>query len=266
MPDSTTPKPPTPEVPAGYVLAPRIPSDQMREAGDLLRYSGAAIYDAEDIYHAMISASPIPGGGELGSSVAGLPAHVADATATEAPHSAGGWRPIESAPSRVLMVGADHAQGYRAIGMVNANGEFEEADRHGKPNGVGFYPTHWMPLPDTPIVTLVSNSGGPPQQSILTICGYDVRLTCSACPEQYDVFWESAQVGYLRLRHGSFRADCPVCGGETVFEGEPMGDGAFEPEERLPFLTAAVAAIDLWRAGRIEAPSPQNASQVPGTT
>ena len=26
--------------------------------------------------------------------------------------------------------------------------------------------------------------------------------TCSACPEQYDAFYEDHQVGYLRVRHG----------------------------------------------------------------
>lgn len=73
------------------------------------------------------------------------------------------------------------------------------------------------------------------------------RLICTscACPEQYDVFDESTgeQVGYLRLRHGYFRADVPDCGGETVYESETLGDGIFDEEERMPELTAAIAAI-----------------------
>ena len=40
-----------------------------------------------------------------------------------------------------------------------------------------------------------------------TINGYRLILTCGACPEQYDVFDGDRQVGYLRLRHGHFRAD-----------------------------------------------------------
>ena len=61
------------------------------------------------------------------------------------------WRPIESAPPpRVLIVGADHNRGYWAIGCINAHGEFEETDKDGSPRGVGFYPTHWMPLPSPP--------------------------------------------------------------------------------------------------------------------
>ena len=32
--------------------------------------------------------------------------------------------------------------------------------------------------------------------------------TCDACPEQYDVFRGEEKVGYLRLRWGSFTAEC----------------------------------------------------------
>lgn len=62
-----------------------------------------------------------------------------------------GWRPIESAPKRTLMVAADHVREYLAIGCINAYGEFEEADKTGSPRGTGFYPTHWMPLPQLPV-------------------------------------------------------------------------------------------------------------------
>lgn len=74
------------------------------------------------------------------------------------------------------------------------------------------------------------------------------RLVCTsvACPEQYDVFdADGQQVGYLRLRHGMFRADYPTHGGETVYESNPQGDGVFEAAERLPELIKAVQALDL---------------------
>ncbi len=80
-----------------------------------------------------------------------------------------------------------------------------------------------------------------------TIIGY-YRLicTCPACPEQYDVFDDRTkkQVGYLRLRHGGFRADVPDCGGQTVYAAEPKGDGCFDDDERQHYLTEAVRAID----------------------
>jgi hypothetical protein len=50
----------------------------------------------------------------------------------------------------------------------------------------------------------------------LIVNGCTLVLTCAACPEQYDVFFEDFQIGYLRLRHGSFRADYPECMGTTV--------------------------------------------------
>lgn len=75
------------------------------------------------------------------------------------------------------------------------------------------------------------------------------RLVCTsmACPEQYDVFnSEGTQVGYLRLRSGWFRADVPVCGGKTVHEAYPRGDGLFDDDERQAHLTEAVRKIKAW--------------------
>lgn len=81
----------------------------------------------------------------------------------------------------------------------------------------------------------------------LEINGYKLVLTCPACPEQYDVFDnDGKKMGYLRLRHGWFRADAPVCGGDTVYESHPNGDGIFDDDEREPELTKAVEAIQAW--------------------
>lgn len=70
-----------------------------------------------------------------------------------------------------------------------------------------------------------------------------VVLTCGACPEQYDVFLGDLQIGYLRLRHGHFRADYPDVGGETVYEASPRGDGEFEDDERDYYLRHALKAL-----------------------
>jgi len=81
----------------------------------------------------------------------------------------------------------------------------------------------------------------------LEINGYKLVLTCPACPEQYDVFdCDGKKMGYLRLRHGWFRADAPCCGGDTVYESYPNGDGMFDDDEREPELTKAVDAIQAW--------------------
>lgn len=83
----------------------------------------------------------------------------------------------------------------------------------------------------------------------MEIFGYQLVQTCGACPEQYDVFLNDKQVGYLRLRHGWFRADAPNCGGETVYQSYPVGDGIFDTqEERDIELRKAVLALQkYWR-------------------
>lgn len=71
--------------------------------------------------------------------------------------------------------------------------------------------------------------------------------TCGACPEQYDVYIvendQVMQLGYLRLRHGRFRADYGYCGGKTVFEAEPHGDAIFEYGERETYLCKAAKEL-----------------------
>ena len=85
------------------------------------------------------------------------------------------------------------------------------------------------------------------QEGMMKILGYDLEQTCSACPEQYDVYLDGKQVGYLRLRHGHFTAEVPDAGGEEVYESKPDGDGLFTFEEREGELTKAIEAIDKHR-------------------
>ena len=77
------------------------------------------------------------------------------------------------------------------------------------------------------------------------IYGYRLICTCGACPEQYDVFDDNTglQVGYLRLRHGHFRADLRACGGPCVYEADTIGDGVFDEKERMLHLKKAVNAL-----------------------
>ena len=72
---------------------------------------------------------------------------------------------------------------------------------------------------------------------------YELVQTCGACPEQYDVFLDGQEVGYLRLRHGTFRAEYPTCGGTEVYRANPEGDGVFEYHERNHYLNQAIRAI-----------------------
>lgn len=73
--------------------------------------------------------------------------------------------------------------------------------------------------------------------------------TCGACPEQYDVFHNGEKVGYMRLRNGTFRVECPDCDGELVYLSESYrtGAGSFRDEyERKVNLDWAKRAIAGW--------------------
>lgn len=69
--------------------------------------------------------------------------------------------------------------------------------------------------------------------------------TCFACPQQFDAYLGDKQVGYLRLRHGTFRVDYPDCGGETIYTAYPDGDGIFMDYEQEFYLNKALEAIKL---------------------
>lgn len=60
---------------------------------------------------------------------------------------------------------------------------------------------------------------------LLVIDGLAFELTCSACPEQYDVWLgeRQEQVGYVRVRWGHAWAYHPDFMGEPVYD-EPIGD------------------------------------------
>lgn len=80
-------------------------------------------------------------------------------------------------------------------------------------------------------------------KNTLIINGCTLERTCYACPEQYDVFFQDFQIGYLRLRHGTFTAEYPDVGGKLAYYGYPEGDGIFEDSERFFFLREAVDSL-----------------------
>src|SRR5687767_13462550 len=66
-----------------------------------------------------------------------------------------------------------------------------------------------------------------------------------ACPEQYEVFKDGQQVAYYRLRHGEFTVDYPSVLGELILSASPNGDGVFDSDERVVYLTRALRAVIL---------------------
>lgn len=75
-----------------------------------------------------------------------------------------------------------------------------------------------------------------------------LKQTGAACPEQYEVYTAdgvvTVQIGYLRLRHGYFKAVYPDHNGEVAYDANPAGEGAFASEEEREFyLRNAVKAL-----------------------
>ena len=73
--------------------------------------------------------------------------------------------------------------------------------------------------------------------------GLKIDLTCCACPEQYDIYRGRVLVAYYRLRHGEFTVEMPDCGDKCVFYAAPNGDGIFDCNERLIYLTKAMRIV-----------------------
>lgn len=70
--------------------------------------------------------------------------------------------------------------------------------------------------------------------------------TCDSCPEQYDVFKDGRQVGYVRLRWGTVTCDFPDCGCDTIYSHDFVNGwkGNFDSsEERAKYLNRIATAI-----------------------
>lgn len=82
----------------------------------------------------------------------------------------------------------------------------------------------------------------------MNIKGLEFVNTCSACPEQYDVFDKHHNiVGYVRLRWGDLTCKYPDVEGELIYSDSISEDGwigLFDNEEqRLLHLTAIADRI-----------------------
>lgn len=75
-----------------------------------------------------------------------------------------------------------------------------------------------------------------------SVGNYIFVLTCSSCPEQYDVFdVQGVLVGYVRLRYGSLSARCPNHEGCEVYKAAPEGDGSFASDKERNFHLLRIA-------------------------
>ena len=83
------------------------------------------------------------------------------------------------------------------------------------------------------------------------INGYEFVLTCSACPEQYDVYKNGEYVAYVRLRYGMLTVT-PTKNGEIDWDAENIYEkqwhdrwlGNFPEKERKPLMYNIAKTID----------------------
>ena len=81
----------------------------------------------------------------------------------------------------------------------------------------------------------------------LYIHGYRLVRTCSACPEQYDVYdQKGTQCAYIRLRHGMLRVDVPDVGHTIFSTTQVRGDGSFSDDERFEMLNECIEKMIKW--------------------
>jgi len=74
----------------------------------------------------------------------------------------------------------------------------------------------------------------------------DFHETCSACPEQYDVYIDGFQIGYVRLRWGYLRCDTPDVGGRQVYSHEfddAAYQGCFDSDDQRDYHLDLIAEI-----------------------
>ena len=70
----------------------------------------------------------------------------------------------------------------------------------------------------------------------------ELHQTCSASPEQYDMYVNGENIGYFRIRHGYFTVEY-LLNGAQVFGSGIKGDGEFDSEERDFFLKEGIKAV-----------------------
>jgi hypothetical protein len=88
-----------------------------------------------------------------------------------------------------------------------------------------------------------SEYGQPSLTIVVNDTNLDFFMTCGACPEQYDVFINDKQVGYVRLRGGALRAAYPDVEADYTYEVyfDNVWKGCFEDDNERDFYLDKIA-------------------------
>jgi hypothetical protein len=77
----------------------------------------------------------------------------------------------------------------------------------------------------------------------LEAAGLTMECTCTAVPEQYELFKEGSPAGHIRVRWSRFTVDYPEAAEERLYDGVVDGFGAFSDREREECLSMAISLI-----------------------
>ena len=84
------------------------------------------------------------------------------------------------------------------------------------------------------------------RQDLIVISGLVFHKTCDLCPEQYDVYKNEEQVGYVRLRHGCLTVECPDALDKLIY-CKTFSDGVrgcfYDNNERISYLKKIAKCI-----------------------
>ena len=84
----------------------------------------------------------------------------------------------------------------------------------------------------------------------MIIKGLQFTETCSACPEQYDVYKDNIQIAYIRLRWGTLRCEVPDYTTIYEYNFDDNFQGCFYCEESRQYHLEKIADLILYGIDR----------------
>jgi hypothetical protein len=88
-----------------------------------------------------------------------------------------------------------------------------------------------------------------------TFGNYQFVLTCTRCPEKYDVCTETGEkCGYIRIDDEDLKCYYPCYGGELIYFAEITGLDSFKDDEERFFHLGKIAEVIKARAALVVAP------------
>ena len=79
--------------------------------------------------------------------------------------------------------------------------------------------------------------------AVIKVSEFELRMTSYHYPEQYDIYRDDVNVGYVSAEDGWIYAYCPAAGTEEVYTARIHGKSALDKRERGPELLKALDGV-----------------------